>query len=257
MEGGRAHLRRTVQRSCHRLECGECHGQAAARAGHRVAERLLQVGELLRRREPRHWAWSPVQDLWIQRFSKCDGPASWAKTEGALRAATLRAAKKAGLEGGLAVVHAYRCDQKDGRDRYHVGQLQIAPHVHVIAWGFSSDDDARAKGWVVANLTHRRQVRTGRPAQLDGDGLSAVVAYLVDHAALVKGRQSYAYWGVAGNNQVVVADQGVRREPVECPCGSACFEFGVDVHGLVDWDRVKGPAVNVVRWRRYELRAAP
>ena len=83
--------------------------------------------------------------------------------------------KRAGLRGGLDVIHPFRC--KDGK-------WIFSPHFHVLAYGWvnGTDNIFKEKGWIIKNLGIRKSAK-------------GTISYILSHAGIKKRRHTLTWWG--------------------------------------------------------------
>ena len=83
--------------------------------------------------------------------------------------------KRAGLRGGLDVVHPFRC--KDGK-------WFFSPHFHVLAYGWvkGTENIFKEKGWIIKNMGIRKSIK-------------GTISYILSHAGIKKRRHTLTWWG--------------------------------------------------------------
>jgi len=83
--------------------------------------------------------------------------------------------KRAGLRGGLDVVHPFRF--KDGK-------WFFSPHFHVLAYGWvkGTENIFKEKGWIIKNKGIRKSIK-------------GTISYILSHAGIKKRRHTLTWWG--------------------------------------------------------------
>jgi len=83
--------------------------------------------------------------------------------------------KRAGLRGGLDVIHPFRC--KDGK-------WFFSPHFHVLAYGWvkGTENIFKEKGWIIKNMGVRKSIK-------------GTISYILSHAGIKKRRHTLTWWG--------------------------------------------------------------
>ena len=150
----------TYQLCCFRASCPKCSGKWAKRSTARILERLKASKK--NQKFLKHIVVSPP--TWLQH-----------KPIEELRKQARIMAKRAGIEGGLDIVHPYR---KRGKDWY------LSPHFHYLAFGWvsSTDEIFQKNGWLVKNIGIR-------------ENPVGVVMYLLSHAGVKKRRHTVTWFG--------------------------------------------------------------
>jgi len=83
--------------------------------------------------------------------------------------------KRAGLRGGIDVIHPFRI--KDNK-------WFFSPHFHVMAYGWvkGTDNIFKEKGWIIKNLGMRKSIK-------------GTISYILSHAGIKKGKHTLTWWG--------------------------------------------------------------
>jgi len=82
---------------------------------------------------------------------------------------------RAGLRGGLDVIHPFRC--KDGKWFFF-------SHFHVLAYGWVKETENifKDKGWIIKNKGIRKSIK-------------GTISYILSHAGIKKRRHTVTWWG--------------------------------------------------------------
>lgn len=150
----------TYQLCCFRASCPKCADRWGKRATARILERLHASKK--NQKYLKHVVVSPPRWLWHKPIEE-------------LRKQARIMAKKAGIEGGLDIVHPFR---RKGKDWY------LSPHFHYLAFGWVSatDEIFQKNGWLVKNIGIR-------------ENPVGTVMYLLSHAGVKKRRHTITWFG--------------------------------------------------------------
>ena len=153
----------TYQMKCVRSRCKLCSGSWLARETSKAYRRIKKFETWFAGRDkikhvivsvPRWEQGKPLEELRKDMRKLC---------------------KRAGLRGGLDVVHPFRC--KDGK-------WFFSPHFHVMAYGWvtGTENIFREKGWIIKNKGLRRSIK-------------GTISYILSHAGIKKRRHTLTWWG--------------------------------------------------------------
>jgi len=153
----------TYQMKCVRSRCKLCSGSWLARETSKAYKRIKKFETWFAGRDkikhvivsvPRWEQGKPLEELRKDMRKLC---------------------KRAGLRGGLDVVHPFRC--KDGK-------WYFSPHFHVMAYGWVSGTENifKEKGWIIKNKGLRRSIK-------------GTISYILSHAGIKKRRHTLTWWG--------------------------------------------------------------
>jgi hypothetical protein len=150
----------TYQLCCFRASCPICASRWAKRSTARILERLKASEK--NQKYLKHVVVSPP--TWLQH-----------KPIEFLRKEARKMAKRAGIQGGLDIVHPFR---KKGTQWY------LSPHFHYLAFGWVSQTDEifQKNGWLVKNIGIR-------------ENPIGTIMYLLSHAGVKKRRHSITWFG--------------------------------------------------------------
>jgi len=153
----------TYQMKCIRSRCKLCSGSWLARETSKAYRRIKKFETWYAGRDkikhvivsvPRWEQGKPLEELRKEMRKLC---------------------KRAGLRGGLDVVHPFRC--KDGK-------WFFSPHFHVMAYGWvtGTENIFKEKGWIIKNKGLRRSIK-------------GTISYILSHAGIKKRRHTLTWWG--------------------------------------------------------------
>jgi hypothetical protein len=176
----------TYQLCCFRASCPKCSGKWAKRSTARILERLKASKK--NQKFLKHVVVSPP--TWLQH-----------KPIEELRKQARIMAKRAGIEGGLDIVHPFR---KKGKDWY------LSPHFHYLAFGWVSatDDIFQKNGWLVKNIGIR-------------ENPIGTVMYLLSHAGVKKRRHTITWFGELSYSKLKIEKVDFH---IKCPDCDANFQ---------------------------------
>ena len=176
----------TYQLCCFRASCPKCSGKWAKRSTARILERLKASKK--NQKFLKHVVVSPP--TWLQH-----------KPIEELRKQARIMAKRAGIEGGLDIVHPFR---KKGKDWY------LSPHFHYLAFGWVSatDDIFQKNGWLVKNIGIR-------------ENPIGTVMYLLSHAGVKKRRHTITWFGELSYSKLKIEKVDFH---IKCPNCDANFQ---------------------------------
>ena len=105
-------------------------------------------------------------------------------------------AKRAGIEGGLDIVHPFR---KKGKEWY------LSPHFHYLAFGWvsSTNEIFQKSGWLVKNIGIR-------------ENPIGTIMYLLSHAGVKKRRHSITWFGNLSYSKLKVEKLDFHIKCPEC-----------------------------------------
>lgn len=134
------------------------------------------------------------------------------KTLEELRKDMRKLCKRAGLRGGLDVIHPFRC--KDGK-------WYFSPHFHVLAYGWvkGTENIFKEKGWIIKNKGIRQSI-------------NGTVSYILSHAGIKKRRHTLTWWGELSYSKLKLEKEEETEKNHCCSfCGSTyrpliCFKDG-------------------------------
>lgn len=176
----------TYQISCFRAQCPKCAGHWAKRATARILDRLKASKK--NQKFLKHVVVSPPR--WLQHKPIED-----------LRKEARKMAKRAGIIGGLDIVHPFRQKGK---------QWYLSPHFHYLAWGWvaKTDEIFQKNGWLVKNIGIR-------------ENPIGIVMYLLSHAGIKKRRHTITWFGALSYSKLKVEklDFGIK-----CPECEGVFQ---------------------------------
>lgn len=143
------------KRNCARSECPVDFETWASKEAHRATRRLTAFGKTLKggRNSPIHVIVSvPQEDMETLPYDK-------------LRVRAQKQAQKAGLWGGLVIVHPFRENDE--------GCWYLSPHFHMLGYGWISNAAKvyQETGWIVKNLGVRKSVYATIQYQLSHAGV--------------------------------------------------------------------------------------
>jgi hypothetical protein len=187
----------TFQLCCFRSSCPVCSDRWAKRSTARMMDRLTHSKKNLK--YLKHVVVSPPR--WLQN-----------KPIEELRKEARKMAKRAGIQGGLDIVHPFR--QRDGK-------WYLSPHFHYLALGWVSKTDEifQKNGWLVKNIGIR-------------DNPVGTIAYLLSHAGIKKRRHTVTWFGDLSYSKLKIEKLEFK---VKCPdCDGdfqrlVCFKDGLSV----------------------------
>lgn len=248
---------------CKSPRCETCWPVWLERAAQRGAERMAAAQALFKLRDPRHWTYSPPQKEWRKRL-RTEGVAAMPK----LYRKAYQVIRASGMSGGLVVFHPWRCNGH-GKHRYRTGTRYLAPHFHVIGFGYvqNSAKHFDATGWVVKNLDSLKCGRCGmanamrKVCRRCGFGIGpkparVVLRYLLDHCGInvSTGKAKDAVRAFGEVHQLRVVEEHRIEEPVRCPCGVQCWEYEPAYAGSDEPGEEREPSVLVMTRRVYARR---
>jgi len=148
---------------CVRSSCGLCYGSWIARETSKAYKRIQKFDTWYAGRDKMKHVIVSVP-RWEQ-----------GKSLEELRKDMRKLCKRAGLRGGLDVVHPFRC--KDSK-------WFFSPHFHVLAYGWvkGTENIFKEKGWVIKNLGLRKSIK-------------GTISYILSHAGIKKRRHTLIWWG--------------------------------------------------------------
>ena len=187
----------TFRLCCFRSSCPKCAEKWAKRSTARIMHRLTHSKKNLK--FLKHVVVSPPK--WLQH-----------KPIEELRKQARKMAKRAGIQGGLDIVHPFR--QRDG-------QWYLSPHFHYLALGWVSKTDEifQKNGWLVKNIGIR-------------ENPVGTVSYLLSHAGIKKRRHTVTWFGDLSYSKLKIEKLEFK---VKCPdCDGdfqrlLCFKDGLVV----------------------------
>ena len=187
----------TFQLCCFRSSCPVCSEKWARRCTARIMDRLTHSKKNLK--HLKHVVVSPP--TWLQH-----------KPIEELRKEARKMAKKAGIQGGLDIVHPFR---KKGKEWY------LSPHFHYLAlgWVTKTDELFRKNGWLVKNIGIR-------------DNPVGVVSYLLSHAGIKKRRHTVTWFGDLSYSKLKIEKLEFKTKCPECDGDFQrllCFKDGLVV----------------------------
>jgi len=176
----------TYQLCCFRASCPKCAGKWAKRSTARILERLKASKK--NQKFLKHVVVSPP--LWLQH-----------KPIEFLRKEARKMAKRAGIEGGLDIVHPFRQKNK---------QWYLSPHFHYLAFGWvaATHEIFQKSGWLVKNIGIR-------------ENPIGTIMYLLSHAGVKKHRHSITWFGDLSYCKLKVEKPDFH---IKCPECSAVFQ---------------------------------
>ena len=176
----------TYQICCFRASCPDCAGGWAKRSTSRILDRLKASKK--NQKYLKHIVISPP--TWLQH-----------KPIEFLRKEARKMAKRAGIEGGLDIVHPFR--QKDKK-------WYLSPHFHYLAFGWVSHTSEifQKNGWLVKNIGIR-------------ENPIGTIMYLLSHAGVKKRRHTITWFGDLSYSKLKVEKSDFH---VKCPECSAVFQ---------------------------------
>jgi len=176
----------TYQLCCFRASCPKCSGKWAKRSTARILERLKASKK--NQKFLKHVVVSPP--TWLQH-----------KPIEELRKQARIMAKRAGIEGGLDIVHPFR---KKGKDWY------LSPHFHYLAFGWVSatNDIFQKNGWLVKNIGIR-------------ENPIGTIMYLLSHAGVKKRRHTITWFGELSYSKLKIEKVDFH---IKCPNCDANFQ---------------------------------
>jgi len=153
----------SYQMKCIRSRCRLCYKSWVARETAKSCKRIKKF------------------EMWFAGRDKLKhvvvSPPSWeyGKSLEELRKDMRKLCKRAGLRGGIDVVHPFRC--KDGK-------WFFSPHFHAMAYGWvkGTDNIFKEKGWIIKNLGMRKSIK-------------GTISYILSHAGIKKRRHTLTWWG--------------------------------------------------------------
>lgn len=237
LPGGKAHTVAVTPFYCKSPRCPKCWPVWLERAAQRGAERLDAAQALYALREPRHFTFSPPQAKTCQALRKKGVGAM----SGLYRTA-YKVIRQAGLSGGLVVFHPWRCSGK-GVDRYRTSRRHLAPHFHVLGFGYVENTLKFTKnfpGWIVKNLDARKCGRCGSGIRAGAFRCKRCgfktgcpppprvrLRYLLDHCGLnVSGdRAKDAVRAFGEVHALRVVERRRIEHEIKCPCGTQCWDY--------------------------------
>jgi len=121
--------------------------------------------------------------------------------------------KRAGLRGGLDVIHPFRCKN---------GQWYFSPHFHVLAYGWvkNTENIFKEKGWIIKNKGVRKSAK-------------GTIAYILSHAGIKKRRHTLTWWGELSYSKLKLEKDEDEDKKHQCPeCENIfkpviCFKDGL------------------------------
>ena len=187
----------TFRLCCFRSSCPVCSEQWAKRCTARIMDRLTHSKKNLK--YLKHVVVSPPK--WLQH-----------KPIEELRKEARKIAKRAGILGGLDIVHPFR---------ERNGQWYLSPHFHYLAlgWVTKTDELFQKNGWLVKNIGIR-------------ENPVGTVSYLLSHAGIKKRRHTVTWFGDLSYSKLKIEKLEFK---VKCPdCDGdfqrlICFKDGLVV----------------------------
>lgn len=178
------------------------------------------------------------------------------------------------MQGGMVVFHPWRCSGKCGDDenpyKYRSRTRYLAPHFHVVGFGFFKETSAALygrSGWVYKNLDdrtckHCRTVNRGNVetcyrcrALLPERNVQSTVWYLLEHAGIDasgdKVRRVVRYFGTVQDLRQPGDEQYTIKTELLCPCGAHLAKHHPDPEDGVSPGEFDDYAYEVVKVRIY------
>lgn len=246
--------------SCHRPACPTCYESWALREAEKASERLLQGQELYnnshKRVELRHVVFSPPPQVhkYIKAIIKQD-------RYNVFKRESLEIIKKAGIVGGLVVIHFWRNShesddilpddidqdyQKPPNNKY---DWYFSPHFHVIGSGYliPAAEFHQKTCWIYKNLGERRSVKD-------------TIYYLLTHCANHEKHHAVTWFGLFSYNKIVIDFEDSKIVTVPCKCGKDLHEYALDYSWVTidtlepDWSQDLGVHQRKVKFRIYKLK---
>lgn len=228
LPGAKPHAHAVTPHFCKSPRCAVCWPFWLSRAAMRGDERLRAAEALYLHKEARHFSFSPPQKQTVMRLRK-EGVDFLPK----LYRDAYSKFKRAGLEGGLVVFHPWRCCGS-GKDRYRTSKRQLAPHFHVVGFGYTtkSSEFHANTGWVLKNHAASREARWRKHGRIAASlPVPALLKYLLDHCGLnVKEKRSKDALRAFGTvHQLSVVDKVKVETPIRCAsCENQCWVYEID-----------------------------
>ena len=187
----------TFRLCCFRSSCPVCSEQWARRSTARIMDRLTHSKKNLK--HLKHVVVSPP--TWLQH-----------KPIEELRKEARKMAKRAGIQGGLDIVHPFR--QRNG-------QWYLSPHFHYLAlgWVTKTDELFQKNGWLVKNIGIR-------------ENPVGTVSYLLSHAGIKKRRHTVTWFGDLSYSKLKIEKLEFKTKCPECEKDFQrllCFKDGLVV----------------------------
>jgi len=194
----------TYQLCCFRASCPKCASQWAKRSTARILDRLKSSKK--NQKFLKHVVVSPPQ--WLQH-----------KPIEFLRKEARKMAKRAGIEGGLDIVHPFR---KKGKEWY------LSPHFHYLAFGWVSatDEIFQKNGWLVKNIGIR-------------ENPIGTIMYLLSHAGVKKRRHTITWFGDLSYSKLKIEKLDFH---IKCPDCEGVFQRLIR---FVDYRVAKPPPIKM------------
>jgi hypothetical protein len=174
-------LAQTFQLCCFRASCPLCADRWAKRSTARILDRLTHSKKNLK--YLKHVVVSPPK--WLQHLPIEE-----------LRKEARKISKRAGIQGGLDIVHPYR---KKGKEWY------ISPHFHYLAlgWVTKADELFHKNGWLVKNIGIR-------------ENPIGTIMYLLSHAGIKKGRHTITWFGDLSYSKLKIEKLEFKMKCPQC-----------------------------------------
>ena len=176
----------SYQICCFRKDCPKCAGGWAKRSTSRILDRLKASKK--NQKYLKHIVVSPP--TWLQH-----------KPIEELRKEARKMAKRAGIEGGLDIVHPFRVKDK---------QWYLSPHFHYLAYGWvrHTSEIFQKNGWLVKNIGIR-------------ENPIGTIMYLLSHAGVKKGRHTITWFGNLSYSKLKIEKSDFH---IKCPECSGNFQ---------------------------------
>jgi len=190
----------SYQMKCIRSKCKKCYGSWIARETSKAYKRIKKF------------------DIWFAGRDKIKhvivSVPRWeqGKPLEELRKDMRKLCKRAGLRGGLDVVHPFRC--KDGK-------WFFSPHFHVMAYGWvkGTENIFKDKGWIIKNKGIRKSIK-------------GTISYILSHAGIKKRRHTLTWWGELSYSKLTLQKEDQEEYKHRCTQCEAvyrpliCFKEG-------------------------------
>lgn len=171
----------TYQLCCFTAQCPKCANQWAKRSTARILDRLNASKK--NQKYLKHVVVSPPRWLWHKPIEE-------------LRKEARKMAKRAGIKGGLDIVHPFRKQNK---------KWYLSPHFHYLAFGWvsSTAEIFQKNGWLVKNIGIR-------------ENPIGTVMYLLSHAGIKKGRHTVTWFGDLSYSKLKIEKPDFHIKCPEC-----------------------------------------
>ncbi len=140
-----------------------------------------------------------------------------------LRKEMRKLCKRAGLRGGLDVVHPFRCKE---------GKWFFSPHFHVLAYGWvkGTENIFKEKGWIIKNMGVRKSTK-------------GTISYILSHAGIKKRRHTLTWWGELSYSKLKLEKTDDDENKHRCTLCDAVYK---PLIYFKDGFRCKPPPVEVI-----------